>query len=191
MSGFNLDELGLGLRTTGRAALPLTASTGRDLTPEDLALLNSPRESTAQPVKKLRERHHALARILAQGTAPGEAAIICGYSASRVSILLSDPAFAELVEFYRDGVRERYLDAHTAMSELHIDAVEELRERLEDTPEDFTIGHLLDVAKFSADRTGFGPSSKTEVNVKVGIADRLREAQKRVAAMRDITPQED
>jgi hypothetical protein len=153
-----------------------------------LLQLSAPRETTAPGIKKLRERHHALARQLALGTHPGEAAIICGYSASRVSILQSDPAFSELVAHYRAGAAERYFDGHSAMAELHVDAIEELRERLEETPEEFSHGQLMDLAKLTADRTGLGPSSKTEVDVKFGMADRMAAGRIRAAAMRDVTP---
>lgn len=188
MTAMDLPELGL--RITGRAKAPLTFDISRELDEGDLQRLEEPRGATPTPIKKLRERHHALARLLAGGTPPGEAAIICGYSASRVSILMSDPAFSELVAHYRETTAERYYDAHAAMAALHVDAVEVLRERLEEAPEEFTIGQLIEAGKFSADRTGFGPSTKSEVNVKVGLADRLNQARERVSRMRDVTPKE-
>ena len=43
----------------------------------------------------------------------------------------------------------------------------------------------------SADRTGFGPSQKTEVNVKVGLADRLAQARERILLARDVTPRDE
>ena len=179
---------GLGLRIGGRASSVLSFSETRQLEQSDLQLLSEPRGSEAPPIKKLRERHHALARVLASGTPPSEASLICNYSVSRISILLADPSFIELMNLYRDGAKERYFDGHTAMAELHLDSIEELRERLEDTPDTFSHGQLMELAKMTADRTGLGPSTKTEVDVKIGLADKLAAGRKRVAAMRDITP---
>lgn len=188
MTAFDIPELGL--RISGRAKAPLTWDVARELEPEDKVRLEEPRGSAAPPIKRLRERHHTLARYLAQGTPPSEAAIICGYSTSRVSILLSDPAFSELVEHYRKELAARYFDGHQVMAELHIDAAEELRERLEEAPEEFTAGQLMELLRSTADRTGLGPSTKQEVNVKIGLADRVAAARERVAKMRDVTPKE-
>lgn len=186
----DLEGLGLGLRTTGRAKAPLTFSQSRDLEEQDLLMLAEPRGSVAPPIKKLRERHHALARMLASGVAPSEAAIMCNYSVSRISILQEDPSFKELLNHYREGAKERYFDGHSAMAELHVDAIEELRERLEEDSASFSHGQLMELAKMTADRTGLGPSTKTEVDVKIGLADKLAAGRQRVAAMRDITPKE-
>jgi hypothetical protein len=186
----DIDIPELGLRIAGRAK-KLTVGEARELEEHDLLRLAEPRETTAPPIKKLRERHHALARMLASGLAPGEAGIACGYSGSRVSILQGDPAFKELVGHYRAGAAERYFDGHSVMAELHIDAVEELRERLEDDAESFSHGQLMELAKLTADRTGFGPSVKSEVNVKIGLADKLAAGRARVAQMRDVTPDGD
>ncbi len=55
-----------------------------------------------------------------------------------------------------------------------------LAERLEDTPEAIAIDALLDITKLGADRTGFGPASRTtNVHVHVGLADRLKTARER------------
>lgn len=194
MHNFDIDLPELGLRIGGRAKQPLSFSEGDALTSADIARLNEPRETSAPLIKKLRERHHALARMLAIGTSPGEAAIVCGYSASRVSILQGDPAFAELVAHYREVKTERYFDGMQAMAELHLDAVEEIRERLEEAPDDFSTGHLMELMKLTADRTGKGPSTKSEVDVKIGLADRLQAGYSRVQEMRaqrmkDVTPE--
>lgn len=188
----DIDLDGLGLRTTGRATT-LTYAVGAALQASDLELLKTEKGSKAPAVKKLRERHHALARGLAEGMSPSECSAVFGYSASRISILQSDTAFQELIVFYSEAVRERYLDGHTAMKELHLDAAEEIRERLEDDPEGFSVGQLVDLMKVTADRTGFGPSTHSTVEVKHGLADRLDKARARLDAKRniiDVTPDE-
>jgi len=177
----------LNLRTVGRASKLVVGGT-RELGEDELAILAVERGSKAPEIKRLRERHHALAKMLAQGLAPGTAGLMCGYSNSRVSILQADRAFKELIEFYRDADNERYVEHKVALAELGLDAVEEIRERLEDASDEVSLGQLMEIAKMALDRSGFGPSTKTEVDVRVGLADRMTEARKRVAAMRDVTP---
>jgi hypothetical protein len=196
-----MDELGLdtgmlGLRIGGRAKSPLTWDELGPITGEQLARLDEPRQSTAPPLKRLRERHHALARMIADGMKHGEAALACGYVESRVSILMSDPTFKELVSHYSKLRTERYFDGVQAMSELHMDATEEIRERLEEDPDAFSLGHLMELVKLTADRTGKGVSTKSEVDIKVGLADRLQAGYARVLAMRqaqaiDVTPEKE
>lgn len=190
---FDLDELDLNL--AGAPKKPLVIEEVRDLELGDLLKLQSSRETKPPALKKLRDRHHALAKMLASGMSEGEAAIACGYDNSRISILKSDPSFLELLEFYRGNSAERHFDRAEMMEGLSRDVIQELRDRLEDDPESFTVNQLESLVKTFADRTGMGPSTKTEVNVKVGLASRLEAAQARAAQARhgmiDITPGDD
>jgi hypothetical protein len=113
--------------------------------------------------------------------APGEAGIVCGYSASRVSILQDDPAFRELLHFYRQDVEREYRGLHEKLAGLATDAASVLADRLEDSPDDISIGQLQEIVKLGADRTGHGPqSSSTHLNVNVDLAGRLQRARERV-----------
>lgn len=176
-------------RTRGRAAQPLRAAMVRELDAADLALLQDEKGSKAPPLKRLGERHHALARCLASGMEDSAAAISCGYVQSRVSILKSDPAFRELLEFYRANVNERYLDMHGVLAGLSLDAAMALRERLEDDAQaeepKLSVGQLTELVKLGADRTGFGPQS-SQLNVNVDMAGRLQAARERVATRKLI-----
>lgn len=175
---FDLDSL----RVRGRATKAVTAEVVRDLDVTDLALLSEERGVKAQPLKRISERHHALARLLAEGVAPGEAAIISGYDPSRVSILQADTAFNELVMFYRADVTRDASDLRKEMYGLSMDAARILSARLEDGGDDFSVGQLMEVVKLGADRTGNGPSStNTNINLNVNLASRLESARKRVA----------
>ena len=175
-------DVDLPFRTRGRAPQPLVATVVRELDRADLTLLQEEKGSQPTALKRLSERHHALARNLAGGMAPGEAAILCGYSNSRVSILQDDPAFKELIQFYRKEVEVQYRDLHVRLSGLALDAADELAERLEEDPTSFSVGQLMETVKMGADRTGFGPqSSSTNLNVNVDLASRLEQARKRVA----------
>lgn len=177
-------------RTHGRAKRDIVAEVVRELVPSDLAALGVEKGSETSALKRLSDRHHALARNLAGGMGAGEAGLMAGYVASRVSILQSDPAFKELVEFYRRDVTAQYRDLHQRLSGLALDAAEELSERLESEPEKVSIGQLMEITKMGADRTGFGPqASTTNINVNVDMATRLQEARKRVAS-RSLPPSE-
>lgn len=179
-------------RINGRAMKPMSAVQVRELDSVDVALLGEEKGSRAAPLKRLSERHHALARCLASGMEPGDAAITCGYVLSRVSILKADPAFQELLAFYHQDVNTKYLDMHGVLAGLSQDAAMELRERLEEDiqadDKKISMTQLMELTKLGADRTGFGPQS-SQVNVNVDLAGRLQAARERVA-MRRIT-QED
>jgi hypothetical protein len=174
-------------RTRGRAAKPVAATVVRELDTTDLALLQEEKGSVAPAIKRISEKHHSLARMLASGMSSGDAAIYCGYSSSRVSILLDDPAFQELLTYYRADVNAQYRDLHERLSGLALDAAEELHERLvEDMQSDektLSVNQLMELTKMGADRTGFGPqSSSTNLNVNVDMSGRLKAARERVAA---------
>lgn len=166
----------------------MSATQVRELDDADIALLGEEKGSVAPPLKRLSERHHALARCLASGSmSDSDAAITCGYAPSRVSILKADPAFQELLAFYRQDVNGKYLDMHGVLAGLSLDAAMELRERLEADIEGdekkITVTQLMELTKLGADRTGFGPQS-SQLNVNVDLAGRLEAARKRVEQRR-------
>jgi hypothetical protein len=167
-------------RTRGRAPKPVVAAVVRELESSDLVLLGAERGVKPSAIKRLTERHHALARNIASGMGIGEAAMLQGYTISRVSILQNDPAFKELLGFYREDAQRPYRDLHNRLSGLAMDAAEELSNRLEEEPEKVSIGQLMELTKMGADRTGHGPSS-TSMNVNLDLAGRLESARKRVA----------
>ena len=172
------------LRTVGRAPRAVDAEVLRELDEADLAMLAEEKGSAAPPLKRISERHHNLARNLAGGMGPGEAAIVCNYDPSRVSILLADPTFKELVEFYRADVDRTFRDLHGRLFSLAMDAAEELAGRLEDEEraKELSVSALIEVVKMGADRTGHGPqATNTNVNVNVDLANRLQAARERVA----------
>lgn len=183
-------------RTRGRAAAPITATVVRELDATDIAMLSEEKGSEAPPLKRLSERHHALARCLASGMAPSDAAITCGYVLSRVSILQADPAFQELLAFYRDDVNERYLGMHEVLAGLSVDAANELWDRLADDMQSdektLSTGQLIELTKLGADRTGHGPqTSSLNTNINIDLAGRLEAARKRVAARPLLTEPEE
>lgn len=157
MVEFTLDDLtNLAIGSArGRRAAPLSMSVVRELNAADLELiLNPPPQGiTATPLSKLRHSHHMLARLLAEGRKPGECAMMTGYSPSRISILQNDPAFQELISYYKDNVEAKYLDVHERLAALGLSSLDELQERLENNPEDFKNRELMELAEFAMDRS--------------------------------------
>lgn len=154
----------------------------RPLVQADFSALSEEKGSETSALKRISDRHHALARNLAGGMGEGEAALVCGLSPSRVSILKNDPQFRELLEFYRGEVNLVYRDMHEMLAGVGKLALDELTERLEEAPEKVSVGQLMEVVKLGADRVGYGPqSSTTNLNVNIDMAARLQAARKRIA----------
>lgn len=179
-----MPDLGFDIHLGGRAAKALNAEIVRELTQSDLALLATERGVQPTHVQRITDRHHALARCLSTGMSATEAGLCTGYTASRISILRGDPAFEELIAFYRADRGAEVQDLQQKFTALAKDATTEIQERLELDPASFNIDALLDTVKLAADRSGNGPQSKTtNLNVNVNLGDRMKAARERVAAL--------
>lgn len=149
----------------------------RDLNEADLAALATParKETAALPLRQMRRAHHMLAKLIADGVKHVEAASITGYSPSRISVLVRDPAFSELVSYYSSQAEVAYLDVHNRLATLGMSTVEELQERLEASPEEFSNKELRELAEFALDRSvtpqarqgGSGQAPGTSVAIEV------------------------
>ena len=141
---------------------PANLSYVRDLNAADMEfILNPPPLGSTTPyVKRLRTQHHHLARLMSQGIHDNEVARITGYSISRVSILKQDPAFTELVTYYKSQADAQFVDVHHKLAGLGEAAVEELQERLEEDPTQFKTGDLLKIGEFALDRSTGPPKSR-------------------------------
>lgn len=176
----------------GRPGVPTLLEVVRELTPEDLALLDAPRQ-TFSPLKDIRERHHALARILVSGATAHQASMLTGFTAVRVNQLQHDPAFRELLAHYRSVTTEEFVEQGGLWAGVTKDALVMLREQMEESPEEFSPAMLLKIATSGADRTGHGPTSNQtqNVNVTFGMAERMERARARLAESKviDVTPE--
>jgi hypothetical protein len=142
----------------------------------------SPELPDHRVVKKLSQRHHELARMLAGGVKPGQAAVILHYDVSRVSILQNDPAFKALLSFYSLQRDALFIDTHKNLAVLGNTAIAELQDRLEEVPEDFSANQLIELIKTAADRSGHGPTS-TQRNINVTVTpDELTAIKERAIA---------
>jgi len=126
-----------------------------------------------------------LARLCALGLKPREIAARAGYTVARVYQFRNDPAFLELIAYYRSCVdqtwREEATDYYANSVKLRdinqrmlLEEYEELDERGERPP----IRTMLAVNADYADRTGFG-KRQTNVNINVDFAAQLDRAIKR------------
>ena len=155
-----------------QALEPFFAAYSRDLVEDDLILGNAlPRRQPegAAKLKKLRSSHHEAARLVALGKEPSEIALITGYTPVRVCQLKVDPAFQELVAHYSGQVEELYVDVHRRLAGFTNDAMEELHERLLEAPEKIKTSDLKDLLTLGLDRTGFGPKSTVNTNIKAVV----------------------
>lgn len=183
----------LELTIAGREAEPLTAVYSRDLDFVDLETRKEPKHTTPVHIKKIRSRHRTLARHIASGMKQSEAAILVGMTDSRVSILLTDPMFIQLVGLYSAEVDKSFTEMNEKMANLGEDIIDNLQEKFDEDPESFTLKEQHELLKTLADRTGNGPATATQtVNLNIGLADRMETARNRVEAnrMKDITPVE-
>lgn len=144
--------------------LPIPGARGRAPKASGLAFVRNLNEADAscfgqnvgaviRPLAKLRQRHHHLARLLAEGIKHVEASAITGYSQSSISILLQDPAFQELVEHYSSQKAQIYLDVHERLAQLGTSAMEELQERIEESPDKLSVNQLESIIQTAFDRS--------------------------------------
>lgn len=119
------------------------------------------RESVAPKVslvQRLRDSHHRVAQLLAEGHRPFDVSAITGYSASHLSQLQADPAFCELVQHYRDNAQAQHIVMHERLEALGQDAIQELHSRLHSPGgEELSTAQIIEISKLALDRSGYGP----------------------------------
>jgi hypothetical protein len=143
--------------------------------------------AAAEPVdnpadlKKLRERHHAVARLLASGVSPGLVATITGYTPQYISILQNGPAFKELLGLYKMQMGSNTMVLTEKLRTVAMEAVEKIEKKVR-TDEDLSVSDLVGVAKLGLDRSGHGPSSSHHVTSESHQIDHARLAELNAAA---------
>lgn len=120
-----------------------------------------PAESTEDPsdLKKLREKHHSVARMIAAGLQQRMVSQICGYNESYLSVLLNNPSMQELVELYRiqNGAAGQIIVEK--LKTVGMKAVERLEEKIDEGK--MSANDLIAAAKLGLDRAEHGPTSRT------------------------------
>src|SRR5215469_976604 len=104
----------------GRTGAQLLMTTKRDLTQGDLLLLatqpKAERHAPAPTIQTLRATHHQAARLIARGLTYQEVAREVGRTSQRISDLMRDPTFQELVTYYEKQVEEAALEESVEFS---------------------------------------------------------------------------
>lgn len=160
-----------GARGGRRPVGQLVIEVVRELGEADRQLLVSPPlvGSKTPNIATLRHSHHQLAQLLAEGMDQNDAALISGYSVSRVSILRRDPAFAELEAHYQSVRELKFVDVLERMKVLGLSTLDELQARLEEDASGFGNRELMELAELMlvkgrsapGSRVGVGPQSGT------------------------------
>lgn len=156
-------------------------------------MLKEKRAEAPPLLERLRDPHHNLARLLAMGKRNEEAGRLAGYSANRVAMLKSDPAFKELIEYYRNLVvqsfKENADEYFDLLSANMIKAEKQIAEKLEiaeEAGETLPIRELVAIGRDAADRVGYG-KKQTNLNVNVDFASQLEKAIKRSGKTLELT----
>lgn len=118
-----------------------------------------PAEENPNDLKKLREKHHSVARMIAGGMQQRMVAMISGYDEAYLSTLLNAPSMQELVEMYRIQNGSNAQLVIEKLQTVGVTALEKLQERL-DSEAGLNNNELIQVAKLGLDRADFGPSSR-------------------------------
>ncbi len=138
-----------------------------------------------------RERHHAVARLVAIGATHDHIRRQTGISFRRMSILMSDPSFKELVTLYRDDVEkiwnrnvDQYLDL--GMGNM-IRAEAMIQDKLDDADEKGEELPLLTLNRLSQDRADrFGYPKTSQVEHKHDFAALLDRAIERSGKAKEV-----
>lgn len=159
------------------------------LSPSDVA----PSEEDPSDLKKIKEKHHHVARLIADGLSQRLVANICGYTETYISILLNSPAMQELVELYRIQNGKATQVAIEKLKTVGLKALEQLDEKLE--AKELNNNELLQAAKLGLDRSGHGPTSTHKIAAETHVFDHAKLAELNAKARREnaeyIVPQDD
>lgn len=179
----------LQLQVIGDSQRVYSASPERPATAEDYARVtrpfgpDRPIVTDEPPLKRIKDKHHNLARLIASGLySQQDASIMAGYRPGSATRLMSDPTFRELVQFYRTDNQRIARGTIERLAGVGADALDVIEERLEnpETRVKIPTSELRAIAEMALDRTGYGPqSTQTNVNVHVGLADKLEAARRR------------
>lgn len=142
-------------------------------------LLPEARPLKYKRLRRIRDSHRMVARLLVLGLGPGEVAKRLGYSPGTLTRLQADPAFQELMAQYRAEVDHEFLagtdDYFELLRQNAIAAERMLSDRLAMAEEDeelLSTRELISISRDGADRIGYGRRS-TQVNVNLDFAAKL------------------
>lgn len=178
-----------------------SVSAMREVTLEELQELRATaNRCNGVTISGMRERYHALARLLALGHPLAGAARLLRMSYNNAWLVSKDPTFLEAVAEAREVVDKEVFSEHEHTLKI-IEAVKQhswsqILDRLEEaeeTGEKLPLQRLAAIAAEASDRTGHGKTS-THINLNTSIASRLDRARSRSDSVRkpvaviDVSP---
>lgn len=142
-----------------------------------------PGQENILSIEQMRTRQHRMAQLLASGLKETTVARMVGFTVGYVSNLKRSPAFAELLAHYTAEVEDRFSGFVERAGELSEQLVDELADRLQENPKQFTVNQILEAVKTLADRSGNAPVARTtNLNVNVDLGSKLAAARARATA---------
>lgn len=174
----DLRAIAIGRKNT--LPVPWAFGEARPLTREDMVLLlggHAPSDPKA-PLARISAPHHYLAKMIAEGKSDVEVSGVTGYSLARIKTLKNDPSFRELISHYEAQDIAIHADVRAQVLNLGLTAGQIIQEQLEDDPDSFSKKELIDLMAKTLDRSGHGPTSKTEISIHdpTRIIENLRQA---------------
>lgn len=133
-------------------------------------------------LKRVREKHHTVARLIAKGMQQSLVATISGYDQAYLSVLLNNPAMQELIEMYRMQAGAVHEVVGEKLRTVGLKALEKLDEQIEANK--LSNNDLIQAAKLGFDRAGHGPTSTQRTVSETHILDHaeLQKLQKNALA---------
>lgn len=116
-------------------------------------------------LKKLRAKHHSVARLMAMGMSQRMVAGLTGYTEGYLSILLDTPAMTELCAIYQSQLTAGHELIAERLRTVGDAALQELEARLEnkEARAKMDVHELTSILKTGMDRSGHGPQSKHHI----------------------------
>lgn len=149
----------------------LEATVIRGLTAEDvLAAAEGQALEGPTSLGSIRYAHHRIAQLLCDGTPGVKVALLTGYSPGYITRLQADPVFRELLAYYAGQAEAVHVDSLERLKQLGLSAMDELQERLELKPEEFTKKDLIEIVKQAVPAgTGITGGSPTPAGPSVAL----------------------
>lgn len=104
-------------------------------------------------IKAMRASHHLLAMTLAAGASDVDASFVTGYTVQTIRQCKQSPMFQELFAYYQEQKSEEFRDFAKQAAAVGMDALQIMRERMEQNPDDIKFKELTDLMATLMDRT--------------------------------------
>ncbi len=132
-------------------------------------------------LKAVRASHHRIAQLFAAGMSDADVARTTNYGTARITVLRQSPAVVNLIQHYIHSAEDAFPNFTEVAVQLKLDMLHLLQERLDETPEKFQVGHLIEGVKALADRTGHAPVNKSvNLNVAADMGDKMLAVRERL-----------